>query len=283
MGQSEDDIETARKLLDGLTTDEVRAMAVEALRVWRRTTPGPKIEFYMHGGLGLALAPILAARRGIQVDANNLKEPFLYQQNEPWMQTIVDFTAWLVSAGLATPLHHKHDPRMAGYTTAYRLTEAGVRLLEGDDDHPVLPGFVERVVARCSSLPGEVSVHLVDARACLDHGLLRPAVSLLGLAYEAAEDAAIDYLGKAGKLRVPSGANAAKKISAVKAAIPTLISDLEQRGAAAAAWDFADQLRARRNHASHPNAWPDFSDPTEVHEFIVSAGRHLPGLWSVRV
>lgn len=276
-----EDIETARKLLDGLTADEIRAMGIEALRVWRRTTPGPKIVVSMHGSLGLHLAPILAARKGMKVDANNLKEPFLYSLYEPWMQPIVDFTAWLIRTGLAVPLQH-NDQQVHGYGIAYRLTAAGMRLLEATDDHPVLPGFVDRVVARCADLPDEISVHLVDARECLDHGLPRPAVSLLGLAYEAAENAAIEYLDSAGKLRVRSGARAAEKIAAVKAAIPTLIADLGQRGAAAAAWDFADHLRERRNHASHPKAWPDFSDLTEVHEFIVSAGRHLPGLWSVR-
>jgi hypothetical protein len=131
-----------------------------------------------------------------------------------------------------------------------------------------------------------VAVHLADAQTCVDHGLGRPAVVLTGLAYEVAEDAAIDHLGS--KLAIKKGAKAAEKIAAVRDAIPVLLSqptnpiEAEKRGAAEAAWDFADRLRARRNQGSHPGPYPDFTDLSEVHELMLSAARHLPGLWSVR-
>lgn len=277
MGEKEDQ-QAVRDLLAGLTGNDVRALAMEALRRWRRTSR--ELEFSIHGDLGRALVPLLTERRGTPATPDlihRLKEPFLSAQGEAWMQLMVDFLAWTVRAGLTFPLYDA-----TGYPSRYRLTAAGGRMLEGTDDHPLLPGFLDRIVKRCPGLPDEVSVHLVDARACLEHGLGRPAISLMGLAYEVAEDGALDYLVDAGKLRVRNGARVAEKIAAVKVALPTLLTDLEHRGAAAAAWDFADHLRARRNHASHPKAYPDFSDLTEVHEFIVSAGRHLPGLWSVR-
>jgi hypothetical protein len=173
---------------------------------------------------------------------------------------------------------------LCGYAGAYRLTTAGERFFDTTGDQPSLPGFVERVKQRCEGLPDESLVHLSDAGECLDHGLGRPAVVLTGLAYEAAENAAIEHLEMNRGLFLKKGAKAAERIAATVKLIPQLFDgDPERVGRALAAWDFADRLRERRNHASHPKAYPDFSDLAEIHEFIVSAGRHLPGLWSVVV
>ncbi|HEX4418355.1 MAG TPA: hypothetical protein VH165_10675 [Kofleriaceae bacterium] len=64
-----------------------------------------------------------------------------------------------------------------------RLTARGARLLDGSDDNPMLPGFLDRIKDRCHGLPESAIALLVDARACLDHSLMRPAVVLrpLGL------------------------------------------------------------------------------------------------------
>jgi hypothetical protein len=277
-------IEVVKDLLKGLTADEVRALAIEALRRARRVNSADP-EFSMHGDLGRALVPLLAEKRGKGATPNAiqvLKEPFLNQQGQAWMQPVVDVMASLVRAGLVIPLYHA-----PGYPVRYRLTGAGVRFLDADEDHPYLPGFVDRVVARCKDLPDEVAVHLADAQTCVEHGLGRPAVVLAGLAYEVAVDAVVDHLGS--RTAAKKGAKAAEKIDAVKKAIPNLLgpstnpADAERRGAAESAWDFADRLRARRNQGSHPGAHPDFTDLEEVHEWLLSAGRHLPGLWSVRI
>jgi hypothetical protein len=281
MGEKEH-IETAKVLLDGLTSDDLRVVAVEALRSWRRSSPS-SVEFSMHGDFGRALVPLLAAKNGVPADPQFVKEPFLYQQAEPWMRAVADFTSWIVRAGLAIPLY-RGQGRENGYASSYRLTTAGERILDATGDHPFLPGFLERIGQRCAGLPDEVFAHLVDAQACLDHGLGRPAVVLTGLAYEAAENAAIEHLEKNRGLLLKKGAKAAERIAATTKLIPNLFGgDPERAGRALAAWDFADRLRERRNHASHPKAYPDFSDLAEIHEFIVSAGRHLPGLWSVNV
>lgn len=280
----EDATAVVKDLLSDLTADEVRVLAIEALRRARRlnrTEP----EFSMHGDLGNALAPLLVEKRGkgatrgaIQL----LREPFLNQQGQAWMQPVVDAMASFVRAGLAIPLYHA-----PGYPVRYRLTGAGARFFDADEDHPYIPGFVERLVARCKDLPDEVTVHLVDAQTCVEHGLGRPAVVLAGLAYEVAEDAVVDHLGS--RISLKKGAKTAEKIDTVKKAIPTLFgrpttpAEAEKVGAAESAWDFADRLRARRNQGSHPGAYPDFTDLDEVHELLLSAGRHLPGLWSVRI
>jgi hypothetical protein len=137
------------------------------------------------------------------------------------------------------------------------------------------------VLASCPKLPDDGGVLLADARTCLDAGLGRPAVILAGVAYEVARDAAAEQLEAAGKLAAKKGRRAAQQIVDVKAIPPALFADLEERGRALAAWDFADRRRDRRNQGSHPGEYPDFSDGGEVHEYLLSAGRHLPGLWSV--
>ena len=67
-----------------------------------------------------------------------------------------------------------------------RLTARGARLLDGTDDDPLLPGFLDRIRLRCPDLPDGVVALLADARECLDRCLLRPAVILMGVAYELA-------------------------------------------------------------------------------------------------
>ena len=275
-------IAAAKELLAGLTFDEVRAVVIEALRRARRDRPS-ELQFQMNDGIGRNLVLVLSERRGNNAAGFNfqqsVKETFLSQQSEPWMQSVLGSMWWLVRAGLAIPVYHA-----PGYPVRYHMTDAGLRFLDDNEDHPCLPAFVERLTSRCKDLPDEVVAHLVDARTCLDHGLGRPAVSLSGLAYEAAADAAIEYLEKNRGFVPPKNGKAAARIADVMKFIPVLFGgDREKEGRAIAAWDFADRLRDRRNQASHPRNYPDFSDLSEVHEFLQSAGRHLPGFWSVRV
>src|SRR6266700_1583293 len=167
-------IEIAKELLQGVSAEQFRGFGIEALRRWRKHANSSS--FQIHGDFGLEIVPLLAqAKNRTGVDPNAVKEPFLSEQGHPWMLPVIDFTAWLVAAGLAVPLQFNTS---SGYRVPYGLTTAGFRLFGGYEDHPSLPGFVDRVVARCPGLPDEVPVHLVDARACLDYGLGRPAVSL---------------------------------------------------------------------------------------------------------
>lgn len=116
--------------------------------------------------------------------------PFLDALNEPWMGGVVEFLAWFVRARLAWPLGAPAN----AFPITLRLTRRGARFLEASEDHPLLPGFVDRVAARCPGLPGEVLSLLSDARECLDHGLMRPAIVLMGVAYEVAVENAVDAL-----------------------------------------------------------------------------------------
>lgn len=276
--------EAVKALLDGLSDLEVRQLCIKALR--ERHSRHPKeAQLSMHGGLGIELVPLLAARKGVQAgDVNSLKEPFLDSLNEPWMAGVVEFLNWFVRAGLAWPL----GARTNAFPITLHLTRYGARFLGTPEDHPLLPGFVERVAARCPGLPGEVLSLLSDARECLDHGLMRPAIVLMGVAYEVAVENVVDALVTRKALpAVVADKNAAVRIREVNAAIDTVMpgSTPQERDdcfAAHAAYNFADALRRRRNDASHTTPTYGFEDREEVEELVVSAGRHLPNLWRVR-
>jgi hypothetical protein len=115
--------------------------------------------------------------------------------------------------------------------------------------------------------------------------LLRAAIVLMGVAYEVALEAIIDKLVHNGRLP-PNTAdlNAAKRISALRGIIDVILpggtqQEKDDRFAAKRAYDFADDLRRRRNDASHTTPRHGFEDLVEAQEFLVSAGRQLPLVW----
>ena len=65
------------------------------------------------------------------------------------------------------------------------------------------------------------------------------------------------------------------------AKVKVVLPDVDDRTAALAAYDFADLLRIRGNEAAHTRPAYDFEHAGETEEFLVSAGRHLPGIWSL--
>jgi len=110
---------------------------------------------------------------------------------------------------------------------------------------------------------------------------MRPAVVLLGLAYETAVLKVLEKLAEKAIVKGKLAENASKRIGMLRSTLQRLECRDDQRGAVAAAVDFADHLRDRRNDASHPvESWP-FDDSDEVEELITSATRHLPFLWGI--
>jgi hypothetical protein len=112
---------------------------------------------------------------------------------------------------------------------------------------------------------------------------MRPAVGLLGVAYEATVEHVFQSL-VAQNILVDTGQKAAARIAAIKDKIDDLLpgstpQERDDRFAIHAAYEFADQLRRRRNDASHTAPTYDFEDRQEVEELSVSSGRHLPNLW----
>ena len=273
-----------QRLLDGLSDVEVRELCISALRRgYQAKRQPPEHQFQIHGHLGMELLPILADRQGIDLkgQANVLKETFLDSFTQPWMSGVFEFIAWFVRVGLAWPLGAGTNPTPVNF----QLTRAGVRLLERDDDHPLLPRFLERVVLRCPGLPDPVVGLLKQSAACLEHGLTQPAISLMGVAYETAVEEVVSALVKKNVLPATvEGMVAARRIVKVKEKIDAVMpattkQENDDRYAVHDAYDFASQLRRRRNDASHTTPKYDFEDRQEAEEFLVSAGRHLPNLW----
>ena len=229
------------------------------------------------------MIPLLAKRKSVDTyDVHTLKEPFLALYNT-WMNGVAEFIWWLVRAGLAVVTQHEKH----GYPVQLRVTARGVRFLKDREDHPMLPGFLDRVRLRCPSLPDGVEALLVDARGCLDYGLLRPAVVLMGVAYELAIEHVVDALVTKALLHANTPIQKpAEKIDRIlklirTSAVNVVLATADERTAAECAYDFADTLRLRRNEAAHTTPRFDFAHRAETEEFLISAGRHLPALWSL--
>jgi len=259
-------------LLKGRSLREIRAIGVMALRRWRKESD--KNRFQIHGDFGVHFLHAIGIRDEKSISAQ--KEVFIGCQQEPFMVPIVEFFWWLIRAGLAYP--GSWDGSKVIFLC---LTEAGNRFLSADNDHPLMPEFVERLQRRCPGLPESVIVHMLDAKACLENGLVRPAVIMLGLAFESAIECILLSLAKAGhgSEKKILNANARVRIGLIKAAIESREMDADEIRRANAARDFADQLRHRRNDGSHTAPTFPLDDGDEVEELIVSAGRHLPALW----
>ncbi len=275
--------EQVRQLLDGLSDLEVREVCIAGLRAARR---GNRLDngnlFSLHGHLGREVIPLLADRKGVTLngppgEVNLLKEPFLDCLNESWMTGVFEFMNWFVRAGLAWPL----GAPVNGSPITLRLTRAGLRFLDLAEDHPLLPGSIERVVARCPGLPNNVQSLLAQGRACLDQGLMQPAIVMMGVAYETAVDRVVDVLVGRGVL-ADQERGAARRIRDVRDQIDNLFpgrDNIDDRAAMHRAYGCADELRRRRNDGGHAAPTYGFEDREEAEEFLISALRLLPSLW----
>lgn len=282
-----------RKLIERLSNDEVHVLCVQALRNWHsrlkpQVWPEAHYEpvdetFQLHDQFGRELLPLIADKRSASVtDIDALKESFIDALGYTWMRGVMEFLWWLQRAGLAVETQRGKS----GYPIAMRMTARGLRFLAATDDDPLLPGFLDRIRARCKDLPDGVLALLVDARACLDHGLHRPAVVLMGVAYELAIEHVVDKLEPLRLLDAKTTKEKPKeKINRILALIRDVpkvkgrLPSSDERTTAERAYDFADTLRDRRNEAAHTTPRYDFSHREETTEFLISASRHLPGLW----
>lgn len=269
-----------KELLQGISDAEVRELCIEALRTWRRSHP-TETQAGMNGAFGRQLVTLLLRRRTPTISGAAPHEALLDAVTEPGLEGFAEFVGWFVRAGFAWPL----GAPVNQYPITLHLTRSGLRFLDGTTDHPLLPGFVDRLTQRCANLPDDVQSLLIDASSCLDHALMRPAIQLMGVAYEVAVEHVVDSLVARAKL--PAAVSQQKPALRIVAITPvidrvmpnTTQQEKEDRFAVHAAYDFADQLRRRRNDAAHTAPRYDFSDREEAEEFLVSAGRHLPNLW----
>jgi len=280
MSREEEDARQAlRALVERRSAAEFRTVCIEALRRWRKDPAGEPCVL-VHGQFGRVFAQVLAEQGGDVPQPVYWKECLLNDQEEPYLAPFIEFCWWLFVAGLATPLRWSKD---GGKLMRFTLTAAGHRFLDAQNNDPLAPGLIARLRERCPGLPDEVLEHLGDAERCLRLQLLRPAVTLLGLAYEVAVAQVLDALARAGRVEQTQvdRAKAAARIDLLKGLATSGIADYDNRGAAERACDFAHDLRRRRNDAAHTRPRYALDDPSEVEELLVAAGRCLPALWAI--
>lgn len=277
------DFTPLKTALAGKSSAEIRVLVLEALQRWRAGDGQTRFELQLHGHLGREIVEGLVATGALRDAPNNpQKEAFIDNGavREPFMQPILETVWTLIRAGVLIPSGWGGSVTILVLVT---VTDAGLKFLDNLNDHPLSPSFVARLRTRYSDLPEAVLVLLEDTRACLDAGLLRPAVVLLGVAFETAVEKVLDALEvKAIKPAVDfKKLEAGKRIDQLKKALDVLDLKSDERGAAVAVVDYANALRLRRNDASHTTPKFPFDDLEEIEELIVSAGRHLPTLWAI--
>ena len=196
---------------------------------------------------------------------------------------VLAFLLWLERSGLG---YHLGRSGNANYVDWIRLLPAGLSFFAGNDDaSPYLPDWIGRVKRSCSGITDEITSALEDAVSCFEHGLNRPAIALLGVAFEAAMMELFEALsGVYGVPTTPAKPQkAGEYITAIRSGIDVRIQSSEtdykeKRASIRRACDFADDLRLRRNQASHPMG-ASFDDASEVEELFLSTARKLPQLW----
>lgn len=87
--------------------------------------------------------------------------------------------------------------------------------------HPLEPEFITRLRTGCTSLPEAVPLRVQDTVACLERGLLRAAVVMVGLANEEEVSSLLDAALAGNKItNKPNGA--ARRVEVLREVIEQL-------------------------------------------------------------
>lgn len=104
----------------------------------------------------------------------------------------IERVLWILTArGYGVPLLRTTDREPV--IEAFRVLPAGARMLREEPPSPWSAEYL--AVLRDAGVPDSAVTHLDDAIACLRSGLLRPAIVMVGMAYE---DVAISVLKDVG-------------------------------------------------------------------------------------
>ena len=150
-------------------------------------------------------------------------------------------------------LNNGRDAVEIGYVS---VTPQGDALLTALPRHPRFPGGLQPLVTRHPSLEEEIAPRLDDAARCIDKGLARPAIVMIGLAVETAVQNAEETLTKAGKWPQPPNAriNQQQRIGLMTKAIELHYTTKEAKHRLTLAMSLVEQVRVKRNLAAHDPA-----------------------------
>lgn len=189
----------------------------------------------------------------------------------------------LIGQGLAFPrLQNAND-----VVTVKRLslTAKGELIVDRLDHHPRHPGFIRRFRESAPTATDEVVAHLEDAVACLEAGLLRPALMMLGVVNERTIAITHAALVHEQKLSPPGARPPARTLLGE---IEKVVRAWKQGGGKAEdqhrltmAIAAAETIRVERNEAAHPSKRVD--DVGQVESMAMSAASMLPVLWELVV
>lgn len=205
-------------------------------------------------------------------------EPAEHPDNELVLSAI-----WrLVNLGFVYPRLREHRDGYPHIVDNVVITPDGRRMLANLGTHPASPSFAAETRAACPGLSEDALLRFEDAVGCLFHRMLRPAVVMVGLAYEEIVGDVVEALAKQGRLTAPGWKQRAR-IQALQqflASLPKKGPKLEERHRASIALVAAEQVRVERNRASHPGE--RFDDHEAVDRLILLAGQVVPDLWETR-
>ena len=163
------------------------------------------------------------------------------------------------------------------------LTPLGEALVASTPDHPRLAGALRRLAERHPGMPPELTARLEDAVLCIDKGLARPAIVLVGLAMECALGEVAKALAQQAKLPGQAKAgtpNATERLADIAKACEQYYSG-EERHRLRFACGHAEMVRERRNAAAH-DAAETFSSG-EANELLVLAAGATESFFSIVV
>lgn len=223
--------------------------------------------------------PISSQSQG-QLDVDSMqKVPFVPHMGElhAYHEPVYRFWSWMEHAGFAIPV--RHEDRAEGHNKQFPLqwllTSLGLARLAGE--HPLQPGAMKRLRDTFGTSNPQDPINaslarLEDAHTCFDRGLWRPAVVLLGLAYEELVQLTCDRL----YIVVPAKPRPSAKtwLDTLRTSVETNPKQGDSETAALNALNVANAIRDARNNAAHKasSTWTAL----EVDELLADGMRAYP-------
>jgi hypothetical protein len=246
--------------LKSVSAEDLRRGFLEALAQLRETEHQPRLIPYNtlvnRVAAVLNRSPQFAAIQGKQNE-------FAFEttngpNDEHYDNAVLLSAVWqLVATGVLIPrLQPTSHTRVNGgfpmtEITHVSVTPTGDELVRSLGKHPRFPGAIESLVSRHPGLKDEVAPRLDDAAKCIDQGLPRPAIVMIGLAMERTLENAEEVLTKAGKWPSKSASQMDRigKMTVIVGQHYAKPNETKHRLTCALA--IAEQVRVKRNAAAH--------------------------------
>lgn len=225
---------------------------------------------------GEATAAWSATQRGFKENPSSIEE-------QPDNRKLLGVIWSLIGEGMVLP-RLKNEGDVAVFYR-FSLTEKGERVVSKADEHPLHPGFIKRFRAAAPTAIDPVIAHMEDAVSCLEAGVLRPALMMVGVANEVSVRVTHDALAHQTKV---TKAGPMAKMRDLVADIDTVAGAWAAGGGTKdeqhrlkMAVGAAETVRDERNKTAHPGH--KVTDGSHVESMLMLAAHHLPVLWELMV